>query len=94
MDIFSSRGVRDSERTNHIKALVAAALGLDDEATVLVSELTCREEGCPPIETVIAVFRPGMQKLQFRLHRPLTEIRAHDIQEMCAANQLITGEES
>jgi hypothetical protein len=57
---------------------------LDEEATVMVSELACLEEGCPPVETVIAVFRPAMPKLQFRLHRPMAEITAHDIQETCA----------
>ena len=84
MDIFSSRSPRSSERTNEIKAQVATALNLDEEATVMVSELACMEEGCPPVETVIAVFRPAMGKLQFRLHRPIAEITAHDIEEMCA----------
>jgi hypothetical protein len=84
MDIFSLRGPRSSERTNEIKAQVAAALGLGEEATVMVSELACMEEGCPPVETVIAVFRPAVNKLQFRLHRPISEITAHDIEEICA----------
>jgi hypothetical protein len=84
MDIFSSRGPRNSERTNEIKAQVATELGLDAEATVMVSELACLEEGCPPVERVIAVFRPSMEKLQFRLHHPMAEITAHDIEEMCA----------
>ena len=84
MDIFSSRSPRSSERTNEIKAQVAVALDLDEEATVMVSELACMEEGCPPVETVIAVFRPAVNKLQFRLHRPILEITAHDIEEMCA----------
>lgn len=84
MDLFSSRSSRSSELSNEIKAQVVAALGLDEEATVMVSELACMEEGCPPVETVIAVFRPAMEKLQFRLHRPISEITAHDIEEMCA----------
>jgi hypothetical protein len=83
MDIFSSRGPRSSERTNEIKAQVAAVLGLDEEATVMVSELACMEEGCPPVETIIAVFRPATDKIEFRLHRPISEITAHDIEEMC-----------
>lgn len=84
MDIFSSRGPRSSERANEIKAQVAAELSLDEEATVMVSELACLEEGCPPVETVIAIFRPAMEKLQFRLHRTMAEITTHDIREMCA----------
>lgn len=84
MDLFSSRGPRSSERANEIKAQIAAELGLDEETIVIVSELACMEEGCPPVETVIAVFRPAMEKLQFRLHCSMTEITAHDIQQMCA----------
>jgi hypothetical protein len=36
------------------------------------------------VETVIAVFQPAMEKLQFKLHRSIEEITAHDIREMCA----------
>jgi hypothetical protein len=84
MDLFSSRSNRSSERTKEIKAQVSAALGLDEHATVMVTELACMEEGCPPVETVIAVFRPAMRKLEFRMHRPMAEITAHDIEQMCA----------
>lgn len=95
MNLFSSRSSpRSSERSNEIKAQVAAALRLDDEATVMVSELACKEEGCPPVETIIAVFRPAMDKLQFRLHRPIAEITAHDIEEMCAQQVNSTSEKN
>ena len=92
MDIFSSRGPRSSERSNEIKAQVVALLGLGGEATVMVTELACMEEGCPPVETIIAVFRPAMEKLQFRLHRPISEITAHDIEEMCAKQANLSSE--
>ena len=84
MDLFTSRGPRSSERANEIKAQVAAQLGLTEDATIMVTELTCFEEGCPPMETVIAVFQPGTEKLQFKLHCSIAEITAHDIREMCA----------
>jgi len=84
MDIFPSRGPQSSERAGAIKALVAAELDLGEDATVLVSELACMEEGCPPIETVIAVFRPAMEKMQFRLHCSMAEITEGDIHKMCA----------
>lgn len=83
-NLLTARISRSAEKTSEIKAWVADELGLDNEATVMVSELACMEEGCPPIETVIAVLRPAMPKLQFRLHRPMAEITAHDISEMCA----------
>jgi hypothetical protein len=84
MDIFSSRSSRSSEKANEIKVQVAAELGLDEQGTVMVSELACMEEGCPPVETVIVVFRSAMPKLQFRLHCAIAEITVHDIQKVCA----------
>ena len=94
MNLFSGRGSRSSKRTTEIKAQVATELGLDEDATVLVSELACMEEGCPPVETVVAVFRPAMPKLQFRLHRPIEEITAHDIHEMCSQQVNSTSEKN
>jgi hypothetical protein len=83
MDLFSSRGPRYSGRANEIKAQVASQLGLAEDATIMVTELACVEEGCPPVETVIAIFQPATQKLQFKLHRSISEITEQDIQEMC-----------
>jgi hypothetical protein len=83
MDLFASRGPRYAERANEIKAQVASQLGLSEDATVMVTELSCLEEGCPPIETVIAVFQPAMEKLQFKLHRAIADITTQDIQEIC-----------
>jgi len=84
MNLFSSRTSGSAEKSNAIKVQIAKELNLDDQATVMVSELACMEEGCPPVETVIAVFRPSMQKIEFRFHHPIVEITAHDICEMCA----------
>ncbi len=82
MDLFASRAPR-SERANEIKAQVAAQLGLEENVTVMVSELTCLEEGCPPVETIIAIFDPSGKRLQFKIHRSVQEITAHDIQQIC-----------
>jgi hypothetical protein len=84
MDIFSSRNPMQSERASEIKKQVVAELGLAEDATVMVTELTCSEEGCPPIETVIAVFQSAKPKIQFKMHRSLADITAHDIHEICA----------
>jgi hypothetical protein len=94
MDIFSSRSSCDSSGcASAIKAQVAAELALDEDATVLVTELACMEEGCPPIETVIAVFHPNKPKVQFRLHRSMSDITTSDIQRMCA-QQINSGLEN
>lgn len=40
----------------------------------MVTELRCREEGCPPLETVIAVIGADRQKRIYKIHKPITEI--------------------
>jgi hypothetical protein len=88
MDIFSSRGPRNSERTNEIKAQVATELGLDAEATVMVSELACMEEGCPPVETIIAIFPVSSASPYGR------DYSARHRGDVCAASQFIFGGKS
>ncbi|WP_433555562.1 hypothetical protein ACQPWY_24035 [Pseudonocardia xinjiangensis] len=62
-----SRGRRATE----IADLVRLQLGLPD-AAVTVSQLACREPGCPPVETVIAVLATPSRR--WTIHRPLAEI--------------------
>ena len=84
MDFLSSRPARSSWRTGEIRTQIGVELELDENATVMVTELACAEEGCPPIETAIAVFRPDMEKLHLRLHRPIADITAQEIHDICA----------
>jgi hypothetical protein len=57
----------------------ALALGDDDDTTILVSELTCSEPGCPPVETVIALFKGRESAAKFTIHRPSSEVTRDDI---------------
>jgi hypothetical protein len=60
MNLFDGRRTIDPHQVERIKSWARASWGLDEEATVMVTELECREPGCPPIETVIAVLEgPG-----------------------------------
>jgi nitrate reductase delta subunit len=52
---------------------------LDPMSAVLVSEVTCRMPGCPPLETVVAFWTEDDRRHQFRLLKPLAEIRYDDI---------------
>jgi hypothetical protein len=56
----------------HIAQLVRTILKLPDDVAVTVQQLTCREPGCPPVETVIAVLAASPQR--WTLHHPLTAI--------------------
>jgi hypothetical protein len=61
LDLLRGRGP-DREHTARIRAAARRALGLDDAAHVMVSELRCSEPDCPDVETVIAVLEEGAQR--------------------------------
>ena len=70
----------DPDVSRRIKGWVIAAfdVDVDSDATVMVTELACTEIGCPPVETMIAILRPGLQR-RFTIHRALGEVTQEDI---------------
>ena len=66
------------EKTRQIKAWVRELHGLDDNVVVSITELTCRDGGCPDIETVIGIMRPGQKIETVRVHKPLDDIGRPD----------------
>lgn len=87
MDLFNSARSRSASRstqqTDAIKAQVTAELGLLESSTVMVTELTCEEEDCPDVETVIAVFRPPLSTLRIKLPLPISGVTTRDIEAAC-----------
>ena len=75
----------NGERVRHIKEALREALSLPDDTTVTVTELACLEEGCAPIETVVALLRPDAPPLQHKLHKPTDAVSAEDLAQVCAA---------
>jgi hypothetical protein len=47
-------------------------------------ELECREPGCPPLETVIAVMEAGKQTLQWKLHKAIPDVSREDLMQLAA----------
>ena len=79
------------ERVRHIKEALREALSLPEDATVTVTELACLEEGCAPIETVVALLRPDASPLQHKLHKPTDAVDADDLVQVCTAWGFDTG---
>ena len=46
--------------------------------------LQCTEEGCPPIETVIAIMETPGKPRQYKIHKPLAEVKQTDIVSLTA----------
>lgn len=65
---------RATERRAAARGWTCAALALGESATVLVTELSCAEPGCPPREVVIAVFAPHAPRRQCRIHCALADL--------------------
>jgi hypothetical protein len=87
MDLFSKRNPDQGRRTLEIKSRISNLLELSQDVTVMVTELNCRDEDCPEVETVIAIFRPGRQKVQGTLHSGIDEITDEEIERFCRSVQ-------
>ena len=72
----------DPQQTAQIKAWVEHAFALPADTTVLVTELQCTEEGCPPLETVLAILATPGQPQQYKLHKAMAEVTVTDIQAL------------
>jgi hypothetical protein len=76
---LGQRSKNDPQVIARVKNWVAASFALAEDVTVMVTELRCTEEGCPPIETVIAILDTPGSPRQYKAYKPLAEITAEDI---------------
>jgi hypothetical protein len=74
-----------SDAILRVKAWLSAAIALPPGAVVLVTELRCREEGCPPLETVLAVLVEG-HRWHRTLHRAAADLTEAEIRQMVASD--------
>lgn len=62
-----------------LKTETRRLLDLGDEVAVSVAELTCRDEGCPDIETVIGILVAGSPPRIAKVHKPIPEVTTADL---------------
>ena len=67
------------QAVQELKQQTRSLLGLPDDVTVSVSELTCRDPGCPDVETVVAVLREGQKPAIARIHKSILEVRFDEL---------------
>ncbi|WP_051556188.1 hypothetical protein [Nitratireductor aquibiodomus] len=67
------------QKTRQIKGWVRELYDLSDDAVVAVSEIACRDEGCPDVETVIGIMRPGQKIVSLRVHKALGDVVREDL---------------
>jgi hypothetical protein len=75
------RGPRsgNGRQAGRIKGWVSEALGLGEDASVVVSELRCSEPGCPPVETALVVLGEAGGTRQYKVHKPVDEVSFEDV---------------
>ena len=82
MLIGGSKPKINLDMVQKIKGTLEKALSLPNSATISITELACVEEGCPPVETVVALLQAGSNPLQHKFHKPAGEFKAADLVEV------------
>ena len=88
MFIGSSKPKTDLKKVRKIKEALGENLSIQNNATITVTELNCLEEGCPPVETVVALLKAfgSCDPLQHKIHKPAAEFKAADLTEIAIRN--------
>ena len=86
MELFTAKKPGDAVRLSAIKQQIAESLHLSEDAMVMVIELSCNDDDCPDIETVIAVLRRREPKLHAKTTSAIADLSDEDVQVLC--NQL------
>lgn len=84
INLFDPGPKSDPAVLARVKAWAREAFGLDDEATLLVTELRCAEDDCPDVETVIAVLGEPGKARRHKLLKPAAEVRREEVIDLAA----------
>lgn len=87
MNLFQTKRAPSVGRAAQIKEWVSRYFGLPQSTTLIVSELQCTEPGCPPLETVIALFYEDGRSTQRKLHKALAEVTEPDVRALASSEQ-------
>lgn len=79
-DILGLTSPPTENHTKRIKALVQETWDLPDDVVVMVSELKCHEDGCPDLETVIAVMSGNAETKKVKISSAMADIDAPTLQ--------------
>ena len=81
MNLFSQSVDRAKpEQIQQIKAWMYEIMALDQDIAISIHQLQCREPGCPPLETIIAVMKNPPE--QYKIHKSVSQITEVDIKQL------------
>lgn len=78
-NFFNSQLKSDPRQLVQVKSWVFEVFDLSDDVSVMITQLQCTKEDCPPIETVIAIMETPGNPRQYKIHKPLAEVNQKDI---------------
>ncbi len=87
---WRERRIRADERialATQLKPRIRAAFSLDEADTITVNEIACPDPGCPDLETVILIMRPGHRTRAVKIAGPLAQVSDSDLEQAAAAVQ-------
>ena len=85
MLIGNSSNKSNLKMVRRIKRTLHRALNLPEEAIITVTQLTCLEKGCAPLETVIGLLQPERPQRQHKIHKAIEAINTDDLKKTCDA---------
>jgi nitrate reductase delta subunit len=78
-DLELDQAYVDSQAYERVREWTRARFGLGEDNAILVAELKCSVQGCPPLETALAFWTADDTRHQFKLLKPVTEILPGDL---------------
>lgn len=70
---------RDPSASARVRGWVEQALGDPEDLTVSIAQLSCREEGCPPLETCISLLRRRAPSVAVTIHHALVDLTEEEV---------------
>jgi hypothetical protein len=90
-DLLGGKRKNNSQATQQVKAWVLDILQLEEDTSLMITELRCTEPGCPPIETVIALLKPSHPTHQYKIHKPVADITLDDVATLATVQPKIVS---
>jgi hypothetical protein len=72
---------RDRSHQERVKGFVFDALGRNPDIGLSVSEIICRDPGCPGTETIILVMAPLKKTAACKVAKPMAEVTEDDVRD-------------
>jgi hypothetical protein len=67
------------QAVERVRGWTRERFGLNADAALLVTEVSCGLPGCPPLETVVAFWTAGNRRHQFKIFKPMAEVVPEDL---------------